>query len=211
MQSKAKTVEEYLASLPEDRRVAVETVRKAIRKNLDKGYEEGMQYGMIGYYVPLRLYPAGYHCDPKQGLPFAALASQKNHLAFYMMSLGDPREQAWFEGAWKATGRRLDMGKCCVRFKKLADAAVDVIGEAVKRMPAKAYIEFYESARAEAAAGKDARAAKAAAKKAPARASAARASRVEKGAPEAAAKKPAAKKPAARKPAAKKSARRSGG
>ena len=78
MQSKAKTVNEYLKSLPEDRREAIESVRHVVLKSLPKGYEEGMQYGMIGYYVPHSLYPAGYHCDPKQPLPFASLASQKN-------------------------------------------------------------------------------------------------------------------------------------
>ena len=85
MQSKATTVEQYLAELPEDRRKAIEAVRQVVLKNLDKDYEEGMQYGMIGYYVPHRVYPAGYHCDPKQPLPFAGLASQKNHMALYLM------------------------------------------------------------------------------------------------------------------------------
>ena len=85
MQSKATTVEQYLAELPEDRRKAVEAVRQVVLKNLDKDFEEGMQYGMIGYYVPHRVYPAGYHCDPKQPLPFAGLASQKNHMALYLM------------------------------------------------------------------------------------------------------------------------------
>ena len=87
MQSKAKTVAEYLAELPEDRRKAIETVRQVVLKNLDSHYEEGMQYGMIGYYVPHRVYPAGYHCDPKQPLPFASLGSQKNHMALYLMCI----------------------------------------------------------------------------------------------------------------------------
>ena len=87
MQSKATTVSDYLASLPPDRRTAIEAVRKVILANLDKDYEEGMQYGMIGYYVPHRVYPAGYHCDPKQGLPFAGLASQKNYMSVYLMGL----------------------------------------------------------------------------------------------------------------------------
>jgi hypothetical protein len=83
MQSKAATVEQYLASLPEDRRTALGAVRKVILNNLDKDFEEGMQYGMIGYYVPHRVYPAGYHCDPRQPLPFAGLASQKNYMSVY--------------------------------------------------------------------------------------------------------------------------------
>lgn len=85
VQSKAITVADYLAALPADRRTALESVRAVIRKNLDDDYEEGMQYGMIGYYVPHRVYPAGYHCDPKQPLPFAGLASQKGHMSLYMM------------------------------------------------------------------------------------------------------------------------------
>ena len=104
MQSKAKTVEAYLASLPEDRRAVLEAVRAVILENLDGAYEEGMQYGMIGYYVPHSVYPAGYHCDPKQPLPFAGLAAQKNHMSVYLMGLyGDAKEAARFEKAWKAT------------------------------------------------------------------------------------------------------------
>jgi len=87
MQSKATTVEQYLSELSPDRRTAIEAVRAVILKNLDKDFEEGIQYGMIGYYVPHRIYPAGYKCDPKQPLPFASLASQKNHMALYMMCL----------------------------------------------------------------------------------------------------------------------------
>lgn len=153
MQSKAATVAEYLASLPEDRRRALEAVRKVVRANLDKDYEEGMQYGMIGYYVPHRVFPAGYHCDPKQPLPFAGLASQKNHMAVYLMGVytgyGDDSataEASWFEQAWKKTGKKLDMGKCCVRFKKLEDVALDVVGESVRRLPASKYIRFYTAA-----------------------------------------------------------------
>ena len=148
MQSKAATVKEYLASLPDDRRAAIEAVRKVILAHLDKDYEEGMQYGMIGYSVPHRVYPPGYHTDPKQALPFAALASQKNHMAFYIMGLnGDPTLAKWFEKAWKDTGRKLDVGKSCIRFKKLDDLALDVIGEALHRLPARKYIEIYEKAR----------------------------------------------------------------
>ena len=146
MQSRAKTVDEYLAGLPEERRAAIQAVRKVIRKNLDKDYEEGMQYGMIGYYVPHKVYPPGYHCDPKQPLPFAGLASQKNHMAVYLMcSYGSPEQAEWFRKEWAKTGKKLDMGKACVRFKKLEDLALDVIGQAVARVPAKKYVANYES------------------------------------------------------------------
>jgi hypothetical protein len=146
MISKAKTVDKYLAELPEDRRAAIQAVRLVILKNLDKGYEEGMQYGMIGYYVPYKLYPAGYHCDPKQPLPFASLASQKNHMAVYLMCIyGSPKDEEWFRKEWAKTGKKLDMGKSCVRFRKLEDLPLDVIGKAVARVPVKEYIGYYES------------------------------------------------------------------
>jgi hypothetical protein len=145
MQSKAATVKEYLASLPADRRADVEAVRRVILKNLDKDYEEGMQYGGIGYYVPHRVYPAGYHCDPEQPLCFAGLGAQKHHIALGLMSVYLSGEQAaWFKAAWTKTGKRLDMGKCCIRFKKADDAALDVIGEAIRRVPAKKYIRMTE-------------------------------------------------------------------
>lgn len=144
MQSNAPTVEAYLASLPDDRREAIEAVRKVIRKNLDKKYQEGMQYGMIGYFIPHSVYPNGYHCDPKQPLPFAGLASQKNYMSLYIMSnYGD--EEEWFKKEWAKTGKKLDMGKCCVRFKKLEDVALEVVGAAIKGMPAAKYIEYYET------------------------------------------------------------------
>ena len=147
MQSKATTVDQYLAELPEDRRAAIQAVRKVILKNLDKDFEEGMQYGMIGYFVPHGIYPAGYHCDPKQPLPFACLASQKNHMALYMMCLyGSGSEADRFQKEWAKTGKKLDMGKSCIRFKKLEDLALDVIGDAIRGVPATKYIEFYETA-----------------------------------------------------------------
>ncbi len=147
MKSTATTVEQYLDELPDDRREAIATVRATILKNLPKGYEEGMQYGMIGYFVPHSVYPPGYHCDPKQPLPFASLASQKNHMAIYLMCIyGNPEHEAWFRQAWIGTGKRLDMGKSCVRFKKLEDVPLELVGQAIKRVPAKKFIEFYESA-----------------------------------------------------------------
>jgi hypothetical protein len=113
MQSKAATVEAYLRSLPEDRRAAIGAVRGVILKNLDASYEEGLQYGAIGYYMPQRFYPKGYHCDPKQPLPFAALASQKNYMSLYLMSVycrcvdddpGNPHAR-WFREAGQERGR----------------------------------------------------------------------------------------------------------
>jgi hypothetical protein len=146
MISRAATVREYLASLPEDRRAALEEVRRVILKNLDKDFEEGMQYGMIGYYVPHRLYPAGYHCDPKQPLPFACLASQKNHMALYLMCLySDAKNQEWFRKEWAKSGKKLDLGKSCIRFKKVEDLALEAIGKAVARIPARKYVSNYET------------------------------------------------------------------
>jgi hypothetical protein len=168
MQSKAATVAEYLASLPADRRTALLEVRDVFLANLDKDYEEGMSYGMIGYCVPFRVFPAGYHCDPKQALPFAALASQKNYLSVYMMGLyadGQDPESSWFRKAWAKTGKKLDMGKCCIRFKKVEDLALDVLAEALRRMPAKRYVEYYEKARLDYATSKSRPAAKKAVKK----------------------------------------------
>lgn len=146
MQSKAKTVEEYLASLPEDRRKAIAAVRKVILNNLREGFSEGMQYGMIAYAVPHSIYPAGYHCDPKQPLAFAGLASQKHYMAVYLCVYMDKGLLEWFKKAYKASGRKLDMGKCCVRFKKLEDLPLEVIGKAIAKVPVKEYIRLYEKA-----------------------------------------------------------------
>lgn len=150
MQSKAATVDEYLASLPEDRRQAIEAVRKVILDNLGAGYAEGMSYGMIGYFVPHSVFPPGYHCNPKDPLPFAALASQKNHMSVYLMSLymgAESGEDDWFETQWANSGKKLDKGKSCIRFKKLADLDLATLGEAVRRMPAARYIDMYQSTR----------------------------------------------------------------
>ena len=146
MQSKATTVRQYLAELPADRRAAIAEVRAVVRKNLDPRYEEGMQYGMIGYYVPHRVYPPGYHCDPRQPLPFAGLASQKNYMSVYLACVyGDSEHERWFRAAWAKTGKKLDLGKCCLRFKQVEDLALDVIGEAIRRLPARKYVAYYES------------------------------------------------------------------
>jgi hypothetical protein len=116
-----------------------------IRANIDSQFEEGMQYGMIGYYVPHRIHPAGYHCDPKQPLPYAGLASQKQYMSLYLMSIYMGPEADWFAAAWKKTGKKLDMGKSCIRFRKVEDLAMDVIAEAFRRSPAQVYIERCEA------------------------------------------------------------------
>ena len=148
MQSKATTVKEYLEELPEDRRAAIKKVRQVIKKNLPKGMAEGMQYGMIGYFVPHKIYPAGYHCDPKQPLPFAGLASQKGHMSFYLCTLyQNPELEAWFRERMAAAGKKLDMGKGCIRFKKLEDLPLDVVGEMVGRMTVAEVVANYEQQR----------------------------------------------------------------
>ncbi|MGC6487284.1 MAG: DUF1801 domain-containing protein [Planctomycetota bacterium] len=146
VQSKAKTVAQYLRELPADRRAALEALRAVLLDNVDDDIAERMSYGMIGYHVSFEAYPDGYHCDPSTPLPYAGLASQKNHMSLYMMGLYmDPDDVAWFQRAWQATGKKLDMGKSCVRFKKLDDVPLDVVAEAIRRMPSARYIETYES------------------------------------------------------------------
>lgn len=158
VKSSAKSVAEYLKSLPDDRRAAIEAVRAVVRKNLDKGYEEGIQYGMIGYYVPHRLYPAGYYCDPKQPLPFAAIAAQKSHMAIYLMCVYLSKDlEELLRAEWKKSGKKLDMGKSCIRFKKLEDVALEAIGKVIKKVPAKKYIAVTEKIVADRAAEKAAR------------------------------------------------------
>src|SRR5262245_60218870 len=132
MKSKATTLEEYLDQLPEDRRDAIEAVRKVILKSLPKGYEEVVQYGMIGYVVPLKAFPTGYLDRKNEPLTYVCLASQKNYMSIYMMGVYGDAETT-FREEYKATGKRLDMGKCCVRFRKLDDLPLDVIGRTIAR------------------------------------------------------------------------------
>jgi hypothetical protein len=140
------TVAAYLAALPPDRRAAVSAVRDAINRALPAGYEEGMAYGMIGWAVPHRLYPAGYHCDPKQPLPFAGLASQKGHMSLHLMcTYFDDEQRRRLEDDWRRTGKKLDMGKACIRFKALDDLPLDVVTAAVARVPVAAYVQRYEA------------------------------------------------------------------
>lgn len=174
VQSKASDVSQYLKELPADRREAIAAIRQVVLDNIDPDIDEIMSYGMIGYHVSLRAYPDGYHCDPTMPLPYVSLASQKNHMAIYMMGLYmDAEDTAWFADAWRATGKKLDMGKSCVRFKKLDDVPLAVLAEAIRRMPSKRYIATYEAnlvgsgaARKPASSGKKAAAKATAAKKA---------------------------------------------
>lgn len=193
MATEPTTVKAYLDTLPPDRKQALQAVRRAVNKGLGKGFKEGVQYRMIGWFVPHSLYPDGYHCDPRQPLPFASLASQKRHMALYLMCIyGDEKERAWFEKAWARTGLKLDMGKSCVRFKRLEDLPLDLITEAVSRVSVEDFIANYEAALAGTRAG--ARRKQQAARKTPAK--------------KKSAKKKAARKPAARKRSTKKRATR---
>lgn len=147
MVSKAATVEEYLAELPEDRRLAISTLRELILQNLQPGFEEGMGYGMIGYYVPHTIYPAGYHCDRTKPLSFVSLASQKNYMSLYLtFGRSDVNRRAEFEAAWTAAGKKLDAGVNCIRFKTLDQLALDVVADHIRSFSCAGYIEVYERA-----------------------------------------------------------------
>lgn len=140
MQSKATSVEDYLAELPEDRRETISTVRAEILSHLPKGYEEAMNWGMITYQVPLETCPDTYN---KQPLMYAALASQKNHMAVYLMSVYMSEEaRQEFETAYKATGKRMDLGKSCVRFKKLENLPLELIGDAIGSMEVDEFVRL---------------------------------------------------------------------
>lgn len=146
MQSEAKTVAEYLSALPVDRQKVMIDLRKAIRKNLPAGFQEVMTYGMIGYVVPHKLYPPGYHVTPEQALPFICIASQKNHIAFYHMALYEGPLSVWFKEEWKAhSKKKLDMGKSCVRMKKPEDVPVDLLGMVASKLTPQQWIEIYEA------------------------------------------------------------------
>src|SRR3954462_7054329 len=144
----ASTVAQYLAALPADRRAALSAVRNAINENLPDGYEEGMQFGMISWYVPLSVYPAGYGENPKVPLPLVALASQKSGMVLHFLCFyGHPTLSVWFTKEYKKSGKKLDMGKGCVRFKKLEDLALDVIGRTIARVSVEEHIANYRAAR----------------------------------------------------------------
>ena len=146
MQSKAQTVTEYINELPADRKKAIEELRKEIKKNLPKGFEEGMGYGMIGYSVPHKLYPAGYHCTPELPLPFVSIASQKNFIVVYHMGIyAMPELLKWFVDEYpKHTTIKLDMGKSCMRFKKPDQIPFKLFGELAKKVTVQEWIDCYE-------------------------------------------------------------------
>ena len=148
MRSEAKTPDEYIASLPDDRRQIVSDIRDVINQNLPKGFKECMLSGMINWVVPHELYPAGYHCDPKLPLGLMGVASQKNFVAIYSMCLyGDGKQLDWFRKAWpKHSKKKLDMGKSCIRFKKAEDVPLKLIGELAARVTPQQWIDIYEKA-----------------------------------------------------------------
>ncbi|MFQ5554537.1 MAG: DUF1801 domain-containing protein [Acidimicrobiia bacterium] len=143
MRSEAATVNEYLAELPDERREAIEAVRRAILDNLPRGYEEVMNWGMICYQVPLETYPDTYNGKP---LMYAGLASQKNHMALYLTSVyAIDGEREAFEAAYRATGKRLDMGASCVRFRKLDDLPLDLVASTIAAVDAEDFVEHFEA------------------------------------------------------------------
>ncbi len=143
--SSAKTVKAYLLELPEERRTAISAVREVILKHLPKGYEECMIYGMIGYVVPFERYPNTYNKLP---LTIAALGSQKNYMVVHLMSAyGNTEIAEWFVNEYKASGKKLDMGQACVRFKKLDDLPLDLVGKVIAKVSVEKYIEFCENMR----------------------------------------------------------------
>ena len=148
MKANGKTVKEILTSLPEDRAEPFNKLHDVIVKNLPKGFEAAISYGGLGYVVPHTLYPAGYHCKPSEPLPFAGIASQKDSINFYHMGIySDPQLLKWFITEYpKHSKQKLDMGKSCVRFKKLDEIPYKLIGELMKKMSAKEWIEKYEEA-----------------------------------------------------------------
>lgn len=146
MQSMSITPEEYTNKLPENRKQAITRLRHVIIENLPKGFEEIINYGMISYVVPHSLYPSGYHCDPKQALPFLSIASQKNFIAVYHMGIyADQDVLNWFMGEYgKQSKNKLDMGKSCIRFKKTEQIPFTLLGELASKMTPAAWITIYE-------------------------------------------------------------------
>lgn len=146
MQSKLTSVDEYINELPGDRKKAINELRTVIKKHIPVGFQEEMNYGMPGYVVPHSKYPAGYHCDPKLPLPFLSIASQKNFIAIYHMGMyADEKLLNWFtEAHAKASSKKLDMGKSCVRYKKPDDIPLQLIGELVAKISPDEWIALYE-------------------------------------------------------------------
>jgi uncharacterized protein YdhG (YjbR/CyaY superfamily) len=148
MTSKANTVAQYISEAPEDRKVALEKLRKVILDNLPDGFQECISYGMIGYVVPHSIYPKGYHCSPELPLPFMSFASQKNSINFYHMGLyANPALYDWFVAEYpKHSAQKLDIGKSCLRIKKPENIPFELIGELVKKITVSDWIALYESA-----------------------------------------------------------------
>ncbi|MBN2739218.1 MAG: DUF1801 domain-containing protein [Spirochaetales bacterium] len=147
MKSEVKTVEEYIASLPEDRKEAIIRLRDRVKNNLPKGFSEEMNYGMIGYVVPLSLYPKGYLGNKQQPLPFINIASQKNFIAIYHMGIyADPKLMHWFTDKYETSySRKPDMGKSCIRFKKIEHIPFELIGELCTKISVEQWIQAYEN------------------------------------------------------------------
>ena len=147
MKSKATTPEAYIQELPAERQGPVSRLRQVILDNLPEGYAETMNYGMIGYVVPHSIYPDGYHCDPTQALPFMSLASQKNYIAVYSSTVySSPEILNWFKERYAATCKyKLDMGKSCIRFKRMDDIPYELIGELTAKVPVSAFVSNYEA------------------------------------------------------------------
>jgi uncharacterized protein YdhG (YjbR/CyaY superfamily) len=142
MQSSAKTPDAYVSGLPPDRREAIAKVRATILENLPPGYEETVDFGLLSYVVPLKRFPVTYNGHP---LMYAALASQKNYMSVYLMTVyGDSATTKWFKDEYKKSGKKLDMGKSCIRFKTLEDLPLELIGRAVARTPVDKYVAFCE-------------------------------------------------------------------
>ncbi|MBN8641583.1 MAG: DUF1801 domain-containing protein [Flavobacteriales bacterium] len=146
MQSKATTPDQYINELPDDRKVVMQKLREVVLANLPKGFKEMMGYGMLGYSVPHEIYPNGYHCNPKDPLPFFGMASQKNTINIYHMAVyADKKLYDWFVSEYpKHCKSKLDMGKSCVRFKKLDDIPYELIGELCTKVSVEQWIEMYE-------------------------------------------------------------------
>lgn len=140
------TVENYIEQLPEDRKTAMQELRKIFSENLPEGFQECMSYGMIGYVVPHSIYPAGYHCDVKLPLPFMNLASQKSHIAVYHMGIyADSELLSWFQEEYsKQVKGKLDMGKSCIRFKKPELIPYNLFAELARKMSVQDWISIYE-------------------------------------------------------------------
>lgn len=147
MKISANSPADYIAQLPEDRQVAIAKLRAVILENIPTGFSEEMSYGMIGYVVPHTVYPSGYHCDPQVPLPFLSIASQKNFVAVYHMGIyASPDLLQWFVEQYpKHVKTKLDMGKSCIRFKNVNTIPFSLIGELVRKMSAKEWVNLYES------------------------------------------------------------------